>query len=210
MKNVSLLCLRMMAALSCLMLCACATTYDVAIDSLREGEVSGSCFLAPDPAMEIAGDDLLFREVCRLVAPALAARGMPVAASRETAAQEVLLRYGMGEPTTILRKWTYPDYQTVFYHGRAFTVRVERTEWTEHTRYHARLILSSRRLEDGQPGRQVWRTEMTVSGAVDDLRKLLSMGIPALQQALAGQTSGKCHFEVSEARDGEVTVSSVE
>lgn len=210
MKYVSLLCLRIMAALSCLALCACATTYTVSIDSLSAGEASGSCFLAPDPAMEIAGDDLLFREVSGLVAPALAARGMPVAAAREEAAQEVLLRYGMGAPTTILRKWTYPDYQTVFYHGRAFTVRVERTEWTEHTRYHAWLVLSARRLADGQPGRQVWRTEMTVSGAVDDFRKLLSMGIPALQQALASQTSGKCRFEVSEARDGEVTVSSVE
>ena len=152
-------------------------------------------------------DDLLFREVCGLVTPALAARGMSVAASRGEAAQEVLLRYGMGEPTTILRRWTYPDYQTVYYHGRAFTVRVERTEWTEHTRYHAQLILSARRLVDGQPGRQIWRTEMTVSGAVDDFRKLISMGIPALRQVLASQTSGRLHFEVSEDRDGEVTVS---
>lgn len=210
MKNVSLLCLRIVAVLSCLALCACATTYTVAIDSLSEGEASGSCFLAPDPAMGVAGDDLLFREVSGLVAPALAARGMPVAASREEAAQEILLRYGMGEPTTTLRQWTYPDYETVFYHGRAITVRVERTEWTEHTSYHARLVLSARRLEDGQPGRQVWRTEMKVSGAVDDLRKLLSMGIPALQQVLGRQTSGKCRFEVSEDSDGEVTVSSME
>lgn len=207
MEFVSVLCLRMAGVLLCLLLSACATTYDVAIDSLSEGEIAGSCFLVPDPAQEVAGDDLLFREVCALVGPALAARDMPVAASREEAAQEISLRYGMGEPTTVLRRWTYPDYQTVFYHGRAFTVRVERTEWTEHTRYHAQLTLSARRLANGQPGRQIWRTEMTVSGAVDDFRKLISMGIPALQQALASQTSGRLHFEVAEDRDGKVTVS---
>ena len=207
MKLLPRMCLRVMAALLCLAMSACATTYDVAIDSLREGEIPGSCFLAPAPALEVPEDDLLFREVCGLVTPALAARGMSVAASRGEAAQEVLLRYGMGEPTTILRRWTYPDYQTVYYHGRAFTVRVERTEWTEHTRYHAQLVLSARRLVDGQPGRQIWRTEMTVSGAVDDFRKLISMGIPALRQVLASQTSGRLHFEVSEDRDGEVTVS---
>ena len=184
MKLLPRMCLRVMAALLCLAMSACATTYDVAVDSLREGEISGSCFLAPDPALEVPEDDLLFREVCGLVAPALAARGMSVAASRGEAAQEVFLRYGMGEPTTVLRRWTYPDYQTVYYHGRAFAVRVERTEWTEHTRYHAQLILSARRLADGQPGRQIWRTEMTVSGPVDDFRKLISMGIPALRQVL--------------------------
>lgn len=202
--------LPVMAALLCLVLGGCATTYDVAIDSLREGDAAGSCFLAPDPVMEIAGDDLLFQEVCALVTPAFAAQGMPVAASRGEAAQEVLLRYGMGEPTTVLRRWTYPDYQTVFYHGRAFTVRVERTEWSVHTRYHAQLVLTARQLADGRPGRQVWRTAMTVSGAVDDFRKLIRMGIPALQQALASRTTGTCRFEVAEDRDGELTVSSVE
>ena len=210
MKFLSVMGLRVMAALLCLVISGCATTYDVAIDSLREGEVSGSCFLVPDPALEIAGDDLLFREVCALVTPAFAARGMPVTTAREEAAQEVLLRYGMDEPTTVIRKWTYPDYQTHFHHGRAFTVRVERTEWTVHTRYHARIVLAARQLTEGQPGRQLWRTEMMVSGAVDDFRKLIGMGIPALQQVLADHTSGTRRFEVAEDRDGEVTVSNRE
>lgn len=207
MECVSILCLRIVVVLSCLAFCACATTYDVAIDSLREGDAAGSCVLAPDPALEVGEDDLLFREVCSLVTPALAAQGMPVAASRGEAAQEILLRYGMDEPTTVLRRWTYPDYQTVFYHGRAFTVRVERTEWSAQTRYHARLVLTARRLKDGRPGRQSWRTEMTVSGGVDDFRKLIRMGIPALRQVVASRTSGTRRFVVEEARDGELTVS---
>lgn len=210
MKHVSVMCLHLVAVLACLMLGACATTYDVAIDSLREGDVAGNCFLAPDPALEVGEDDQLFREVCALVEPAFAAQGMPVVASRGEAAQEVLLRYGMDEPTTVLRRWTYPDYQTVFYHGRAVTVRVERTEWSEHTRYHARIVLAARQLTDGRPGRQIWRTEMKVSGGVDDFRKLIRMGIPALRQVLAGRTSGTCRFEVAEARDGELSVSSDE
>ena len=210
MRIVSVVSLHVMAALLCLVLGGCAVTYDVAIDSLREGEAAGSCFLAPDPALEVGEDDLLFREVCSLVTPALDAQGMPVAASRKEAAQEVLLRYGMDEPTTVLRQWTYPDYQTVFYHGRAITVRVERTEWSVQTRYHARLVLTARRLKDGRPGRQTWRTEMVASGGVDDLRKLLRMGIPALRQVVASRTSGICRFEVAEARDGELTVSSGE
>ena len=51
---------------------------------------------------------------------------------------------------------------------------------------------------------------MVVSGGVDDLRKLLRMGIPALRQVVASRTSGICRFEVAEARDGELTVSSGE
>ena len=191
-----------------LALSGCATTYGVAIDSLAdETPASGSYFLIPDPSLGVEADDLLFQEVCSLVRPAFAARGMTLADSPAQAAHEVRLSYGMGEPTTHIRTWRYPDYETFYWYGRAFSVRVMRTEVSVQTIYHARLALEARQRQKGQPGRQIWQTRMQVSGRIDDFRKLISVGIPALGQVLGSRTEGVCHFEVKEDRDGALSVS---
>lgn len=194
-----------------LALSGCATTYSVAVDSLAdETAIAGSYYLTPDPSLGVEADDLLFQEVCSLIRPAFAARGMTLADSPELAAHEVRLSYGMDEPTTLVQTWHYPDYETVFWHGRAFSVRVMRTEVSTRIIYHARLALEARQRQKTPPGRQIWQTRMQVSGGVDDFRKLLSVGIPVLGQVLGSRTEGVSHFEVKEDRDGALSVSQEE
>lgn len=194
--------------LLCLALGGCATTYSVAIDSLAvEATTEGSYFLTPAPSLGVEADDLLFQEVCALIRPAFAARGMTLADTPEQAAHEVRLSYGMGEPTTLVQTWRYPDYETVFWRGRAFSVRVMRTEVSTRIIYHARLALEARRRQKMSPGRQIWQTRMQVSGGVDDFRKLLSVGVPALGETLGSRTDGVRHYAVKEDRDGTLSIS---
>lgn len=194
-----------------LALSGCATTYGVAIDSLAgEGESAGGYCLIPDASLGVEADDLLFQEVCSLVGPAFAARGMTLAPSPAQAAHEVRLSYGMDEPTTLVRTWRYPDYETVYWRGRAFSVRVMRNEVSVETVYHAHLILEARQRQKDRPGQQIWQTRMRVSGPVEDFRKLISVGIPALGRMLGSRTEGVCHFEVKEDRDGALSVSQTE
>lgn len=197
--------------LLCLALGGCATSYSVAVDSLADETVmAGSYYLTPDPSLGVEADDLLFQEVCSLIRPAFAARGMRLAETPEQAAHEVRLAYGMSEPTTLVQTWQYPDYETVFWRGRAFSVRVMRTEVSTRIIYHARLALEARQRQKTSPGRQIWRTRMQVSGGVDDFRKLLSVGVPALGQILGSRTDGVRHYEVKEDRDGTLSVSADE
>lgn len=197
--------------LCCVALSGCAATYNVAVDSLAaETSVEGSYCLTPDPSLGVAGDDLLFQEVCALIRPAFAARGMTLVDTPEQATYEVRLSYGMGEPTTLVQTWHYPDYETVFWRGRAFSVRVMRTEVSTRIIYHARLALEARQRQKTPPGRQIWQTRLQVSGRVDDFRKLIGMGVPVLGQTLGSRTEGVCHFAVKEDRDGALSVSADE
>lgn len=197
--------------LCCLALGGCATTYSVAVDSLAdETPIAGNYFLTPDPSLGVDDDDLLFQEVRTLIRPAFAARGMTLVDTPEQAAYEVRLSYGMDEPTTLVQTRHYPDYETVFWRGRAFSVRVMRSEVSTRIIYHARLALEARQRRKTPPGRQIWQTRMQVSGGIDDFRKLLGMGVPVLGQTLGSRTEGVCHFAVKEDRDGTLSVSSDE
>ena len=202
-----------------LLLCACGSRYAVSVDSLRDPDApvaGGPCLLIPGNA-DVGADDLLFREVSRLLEPAFREAGYPPATQRKGAAYVAKISYWPGEPATTVETGIERGYRPIRYRGRVRYVPVERTTMTERTVYSAHLLLECYAAASSSPGDpaapeerlgpQVWRTEVSVSGKRDDFRALLAGAVPALNGTLGTRTDGARRVKVVMADDGEFSIS---
>lgn len=201
MRQTPLLLVRLcLPALLTLLLTACGTSYQVSVHALNDGSPApGSYYILPLDE-RIDESDLLFRSVRDEVATAFAARNMPLAQRQEDATYVARLAYGMGEPQTVIHTWTSFHYERFYRHGHLHTVLVEEPRVSSRTFYNAHLLIQASR----QAGKkeQIWRTEMTVVGRVDDFPRLLHVGMPVLQQTLGSHTGELQYFTVREDSDG--------
>ena len=201
------------------LLCACGSRYAVSVDSLRDPDApvaGGPCLLIPGNA-DVAPGDLLFREVIRMLEPAVRKAGYPPAPQRDGAAYVAKISYWPGEPVATVKTGIERRYQPIRYWNKVRYVPVEWTIVTERTVYPAHLLLECYAAVPSSPGDpaapeerlgpQVWRTKVSVSGKRDDFRALLAVAAATLNGTLGTRTDGARHFKVVMADDGEFSVS---
>ena len=197
-----------------LLLGGCGSYHQVQVDSLRAaGAGSGPCLLLPGDAV-LAEDDLLFREVCRLLTPALEEAGyLPTDAS--TAALQTRVSLGLEEPETIYYMDYESRYRPITRRGETEYILVEEPVLSSRTLHTAVLLLEClarppSRAAVGK-GAQLWRTRVRVTGPQDDLLGLVQSAALALRGGvLASHGQGQRSFEVFVSDKGERSVKAKE
>ena len=196
------------------LLSGCGISYTVSVDSLRDDTLAADVktFVLEPGNEEIRKDDLLFREVCRIVAPAFQAHGYTLVEDRKQADGVARISYWSEAPRQEVRT----DYVTrsvpvTVRHGRhSFIdyVYVDEPTLVSYTVYTTRLCIEASTLKGTE--RQIWRTLYSYSGTRDDFRGMLSNIAPAIPRGLASQTNGTKRLIVEISEDGLVTVTDPE
>ncbi|MBQ4132757.1 MAG: hypothetical protein IJD04_03355 [Desulfovibrionaceae bacterium] len=187
------------ATLLCLFLflAGCTNSYTVKVDSLSDFSASsnGPYWIEPGNP-QTSPNDLLFREVARLLEPVFAARGYAIAQSRSDARNIARVSYWESPPRTIVETGTEYDYKTfVDWEGEAHQVYVEEPTITSYTVYTANLRIEGYAGMD-KNAVQIWRTSASTSSLTPDFRTMLARMIPALQGTLGTHTDGMRSFEI--------------
>lgn len=197
----------------CLLLTGCGNSYTVTVDSLRDQVATKEagmsyCML---PADDTAEDDLLFREVKRMLSPAFFARGFQYVDSCDTADAVVLVSYEAGAPEVQITTSTRSRYVPVVTRHRGEKrvdhVWVEEPEISSSTLYTAHMLLEGRQWQDGEPGRSLWRTAVHSSSYTEGFRAHLEAMAQVLRMTLATHMSGQQMYSVEIDDNGNVSVS---
>lgn len=175
-----------------------------------------SYFLTPGNE-GINDGDLQFREFAAYVDRALAANGFTKAVDRQSAATVVVLQYGIGSPQTTTRTYNLPIFGQTgvsstrtmgtftpgyggggMYSGTTYntptygvTGVVQRTE--QETNYSRFITLSAYDWQEfgrSQRETQVWKSTITSTGQVGDLRVVFPIMIGGAYQTL-GRSTGR-------------------
>ena len=197
-----------------ILLSGCGVSYTVSVDSLRDDALAANVktFVLEPGNEEIHKDDLLFREVCRIVTPAFQAHGYTIVEDRKDADGVARISYWSENPRQEVRT----DYVT-----RSVPVAVNRGRYSfidyvyvdeptlvAYTVYTARLCIEASTLKGTE--RQIWRTLYSYSDTRDDFRGMLANMAPAIPRGLASQTHGMKRLLVEISEDGLVTVTDPE
>lgn len=198
--------------LMCLFLSGCGVAYTVSVSSLSADvpvAETSPCFL--ESAMpDMTEDDLLFREVARMLRPAFAAKGLAVTEERAAARSLVRVAFRKEQPQIRLETGTVQRSKPVVVRDgkkeRIEYVTVEEPTLSTRTIYSAVLRVEAFAVTQEGMGRQIWRTEATCAGPVDDLATLLERMAPVLPGLLGGQSRGLRRFEVCVDDNGKISV----
>lgn len=205
--------LRTSLLLACLLLVGCGKSYTITVDSLRDTASTAQTgrTYCIQPSDGTAKDDLLFREIKRLLVPAFAAQGFQVAASCDAADAVALVSYATGTPEVRLSTDTVTRYVPVVLrrNGRKYVenVPVEERQITATTLYRAHMLVEGRKWHNNTPGMALWRTEAHSTSTEEDYRSHLTAMAKVLQTTLSLQMPAQQSYDVTIEDDGKITVS---
>lgn len=194
--------------LAALLASGCGIRYTVAVDSLRDSSAPEVKNFVLEPGnAETNGDDLLYKEVCRLVTPAFHAHGYNVVGSRAEADAVAKISYWSEEPRPEVRtNYVTHAVPVAVRHGRHSYIDyayIDEPVLVSYTVYTTKLCIEAYTLK-GE--RQIWRTIYSYSGTRDNFRAMLANIAPAIARGLGSQTNGVQYLRVEISDDGEITV----
>lgn len=204
------------AGLLAVLLSGCGSYYTVSVDSLRDdGLAAGADAYFLEPGDEsVSEDDLLFREIARMLEPAFLAQGYRVVSDRSQARGIARISYWEEEPITTLETGTTQRSVPVVVRDKKNRkhveyVSVDEPTVTTRTIYTAKLLIETYASKQGGTGKQIWRTSVACSGSAEDFRTLLASMAPVLPRILGTQTYGVRKFEVFVEDSGKISVDEI-
>ncbi len=203
---------RLILLLLCLLLSGCGTYYAVSVDSQNDAvPVAGPNCLLVSGTEGVDENDTTFRELAKLVLPALRAKGYEAILTRDAAQTLVKLSWWQEEP----RPYTEISYVTRSYpvevgwgrHRHIDFVYVDEPVVNTGTIHTVNLLLEACELDKGkETGRLLWRTALRSSGDSSDYRTRLFCMAQVLPHVLGTQSGGSQRYDVSLGTNGEIKV----
>jgi hypothetical protein len=211
-----------------LLLVGCSPKISIQIDSITDpvAPIREKKYVLYSAAKEIPVDDLYFREYSGYFREILAQQGYREVQDRESANMLIYFDYGMSGGKVIHHTYTRPVYATVggetidvterhvdasgkttsrttrsvFIPPRDYVVGMT-TERETYTVYTAHAVLEAKEIkpeDKTKDGRTLWKTIITTTSRVDDLRRLMPMLAIASAPYLGTNTRGMQTVDLGE------------
>lgn len=214
--------------LSVLLLSGCARYYIIGIDSINNREpLSDKSFVLLPGNKDTSATELQFQEYAGYVAKILASTGYALAASQETAAIEIFLSYGVGEPESHVYSYAEPVWGQVRANIKTYTTQStttspsgDTTTYASNTRvdpeygitgfttktgvytsYNKFIVMDAYDLKTKQKDgklKHLWKTTISSAGTTKDLRKLFPVMLIAAKQHIGGNTGEELEVQYPE------------
>lgn len=190
--------------------CATTGTYsqsdwiEVTADAIAAPDVAlkGKTYVLTSGMQNINDEDLQFKEFARYIKNALSQTGHTEADSEKHADLLIRLAYGIGDPQTTASTYTTaPGYSyPVGYYWYSVPPTTQTVRETTYTR---RLVLEAYDLKT--PGKlpQLWKTTLTSTGSIGDLREvipyMIAVAVNAFGVNLVGEErQGRIRYDPAE------------
>lgn len=197
----------------------CVRVLHVKVDSIGDSTVTLNKVYQILPGNKDTGsNDLQFKEFAGQLVKVLSIQGYTLSSAVQPAELEIYLSYGVGEPEKHTYSYSVPVYgqtgtgvytvtsqinspdnsSTTQYSATQVQPQYGVTGFTEqtgeYTSYRKYVILDAYDIKNGRPGSkltEVWKTSISASGKMKDLRKIYPVLLGAAEQYIGLNTGGE-------------------